>query len=47
MNELGNILENYLDCTVYKTGKEKEEFFFVLQWLKLKKTEKKNFYKFI
>ena len=25
MDELGNILEKYLDCTMYKTEKEKEE----------------------
>ena len=25
MDELGNILEKYLECTVYKTRKEKEE----------------------
>ena len=25
MDELGNMLEKYLECTVYKTGKENEE----------------------
>ena len=25
MDEVGNMLEKYLECTVYKTGKENEE----------------------
>ena len=39
MDELGNILEKYLDCTVYKTGKEKEENDIFLRFHKLKKIE--------